>query len=115
MVLTWGGWYLNIPATDWQTNAALRITTDSLLVEEGMSYEIKYDSVNNTKVKGYFYSEYTEPSNAFIKTNYDTGSVRILKFDKVNRILSGTFSYSATRLRNGDKIKVTEGRFAIRY
>ena len=112
-----GGWYLNIPATNWIPNPpeGINIETDSLLVEEGLSYEFKYDELNNSKIKGTAFSGYGNGVNGYIKTNADTGSLRIIKFDKINRILSGTFSYSATDLSNGNKINITEGRFDIRY
>ena len=112
-----GGWYLNIPATNWipSTPEGVNIETDSLLVEEGMNYEFKYDEANNSKIKGTAFSGYGNGISGYIKTNSDTGSLRIVKFDKINRILSGTFSYSATDLSNGTKIHITEGRFDIRY
>jgi len=38
-----GGWFLNIPAMNWRAspNEAIGIATDSLLLEEGMTYEFK--------------------------------------------------------------------------
>ena len=39
-----GGWYLNIPATDWTSSIeAVNIETDSLLVVEGMTYPFEND------------------------------------------------------------------------
>jgi hypothetical protein len=112
-----GGWYLNITATNWIPNPpeGINITTDSLLVVEGFSYEFKYDVANNSTIKGTAFSGYGNGRSGYIKTNSDTGSLRIIKFDKINRILSGTFSYSATNLFNGDKIHINDGRFDIRY
>jgi hypothetical protein len=112
-----GGWYLNIPATNWVPNPpeGINIETDSLLVEEGLSYEFKYDEAANSKIKGTAFSGYGNGINGYIKTNSDTGTLRIIKFDKINRIIAGTFSYSATDLSNRTKIYITEGRFDIRY
>ncbi len=112
-----GGWYLNIPATDWQSSSipSISITTDSLLVEEGVSYEFQYDVANNSTIKGTAFSGYANGSTGYIKTNSDTGSLKVLKFDKINKILSGTFSYSATDLSSGKKINIAEGRFDIRF
>ncbi len=112
-----GGWYLNMPATNWVPNPpeGINIETDSLLVEEGLNYEFKYDATNNSKIKGTAFSGYGNGINGYIKTNSDTGSLRIIKFDKINRILAGVFSYSATDLSTGNKIYITEGRFDVRY
>ncbi len=120
---TGGGWVLNVGATNWKPSApdGMDIATDSLLVEEGHKYEFKYDLANNKPVKGCAYAGYAGKVegiagfNGYIKTNADTGSLHITKFDKTRRILAGTFAYSATNVSNGTKILVTEGRFDIRY
>src|SRR5690606_17997364 len=36
-----GGWYLNIPAFDYIARKGISIETDSLLLEEGHTYEFK--------------------------------------------------------------------------
>jgi hypothetical protein len=105
-----GGWYLNIPAVDWNTVSipAVSITTDSLLVTEGGTYTFK-------KVKGYAMAFYATGSDYFDKLDNDNGSLHIIKFDVVNRILSGTFYFIGTNRATGEKVNITEGRFDIRY
>lgn len=52
-------------------------------------------------------------------TNYQTsvllnGEIMIKKFDQVNRIISGTFSFDAVNA-SGEKVQVREGRFDMKY
>ena len=110
-----GGWYLNIPATNWIPNPTqgFNIGTDSLLLVEGMTYDFKLNS-NFQTIKGTAYASYSNGSDAYPKLNNENGSLFIKKFDQANRILSGTFFFTGTNT-SGIKISVTEGRFDIRY
>ena len=110
------GWFLNIPATDWTTNPsdAVVIQTDSLLVEEARVYEFML-TPSYQRIKGTFYTVCDIADKTFAKTTNDNGTITIKKFDQINRILSGTFFYSATNISTGEKINVTDGRFDIRY
>lgn len=49
---------------------------------------------------------------AHIDTN-GTNKVEITRFDLENRIISGTFEYDLFNRENGQKIKITEGRFDL--
>jgi hypothetical protein len=111
-----GGWYLNIPARNWipSVSEGVNIGTDSLLLTEGSTYEFKLSTTNNS-IKGTFNTFCDFNGKTYAKTASDTGSIYIQKFDQTNRILSGTFSYSATNISSGEKINITEGRFDIRY
>ena len=111
-----GGWFLNIPATNWipSTPEGVNIGTDSLLITEGNTYEFKLSSTNQP-VKGAFNTFCDFNGKTYAKTASDIGNIYIRKFDQTNRILSGTFFYSATNISTGEKINVTEGRFDIRY
>ena len=103
-----GGWYLNIPAVDLQVspNIGISVTTDSLLIQEGMVYQFK-----NTKgTAQVFYYQAIE----YHKLDNDIGELFIKKFDQINRIISGTFFFTGTN-STGEKINITEGRFDIRY
>ena len=104
-----GGWFLNIPAVDYQAkpSRSISIVTDSLLLIEGLTYEFN-TTKGNAKV---FYDSGLE---IFPKLNSDIGSLFIKKHDQALRILSGTFSFVGTN-SNGTKVKITEGRFDIRY
>ena len=104
-----GGWYLNIAALDLNpaSRPAVSITTDSLLVSEGLTYNFK-NAKGNTK------AFYVSSGNVFSKLDNDTGQLKIIKFDQLNRIISGTFSFIGTD-ENGTKVNVTEGRFDVSY
>jgi hypothetical protein len=103
-----GGWYLNIPATNWvpSTPEGVNIETDSLLVVEGMTYSFK----NQKGSPRAFYDK----GVSYVALDND-GILKITKFDQSNRILSGTFSFIGTNTTNGEKLNITEGRFDIRY
>lgn len=105
-----GGWYLNIPATNWVPNPpeGVNIGTDSLLLIEGATYLFK---AQQKGVASAFYQNGPE----FNTTDSNPGELRITKHDQQNRILSGTFFFTGTNISTGEKISVTEGRFDIRY
>ena len=109
-----GGWFLNIPAIDWASSAltAVNIATDSLLVTEGISYQIgrKKGMVSAFCMRGINSSS----ADTYNKLDTDTGSLYIQRFDQVNHIISGQFSFSATDI-NGQKVTITDGRFDIQY
>jgi hypothetical protein len=108
-----GGWFLNIPAVDYRSSLKrnINISTDSLLLTEGMIYEFK-------TTKGNARAFYTETAswglNIFPKIDSETGSLHIKKFDQTNRVLAGTFFFVGTNSQ-GQKVNITEGRFDIRY
>jgi hypothetical protein len=102
-----GGWFLNIPAIDWKSSPipGVSIETDSLLLVEGVTYPFK-------NIKGNPRAFYNK-DDTYIALDND-GSLKITKFDQINRILSGTFSFVGTS-SNAVKVNITEGRFDIRY
>ena len=103
-----GGWSLNIPAVDWVpiTPEGVNIETDSLLVNEGVTYFFK----NQKGSPRAFYDN----GASFIAMDND-GSLKITKFSPTTRIISGIFSFVGTNTANGKQINITEGRFDIRY
>ncbi|MBN8788474.1 MAG: hypothetical protein J0I84_15400 [Terrimonas sp.] len=103
-----GGWFLNIPAVDWKAspNEIVSIATDSLLIEEGVTYEFKNQ-------KGYPQAFYFK-SEKYLKRDTASGKLHITKQDRNNRILSGTFEFVGTN-NTGESVNVTEGRFDILY
>jgi hypothetical protein len=104
-----GGWYLNIPATNWIQSpiVGVNIETDSLLVVEGNTYQFK-------NIKG-FPKAFYDKSGIYNKLDSDTGELKILKFDISNRILSGTFFFIGTNQTTGQKVDISEGRFDIKF
>jgi hypothetical protein len=106
-----GGWFLNIPATDWKDNnlQAIDITTDSLFVTENNTYPFK------RRAKGFANAAYSYGSKYYEISQTDTGQLEITKNDPSQRILSGRFWFNGTDKETGEKIEVREGRFDIVY
>ncbi|HEU5366050.1 MAG TPA: DUF6252 family protein [Hanamia sp.] len=52
---------------------------------------------------------------AFDTSVYRKGKLVITKFDKLNQILSGTFDFTLYKSDCGDSIKITAGRFDLKY
>lgn len=104
-----GGWYLNIGAANRVDNPkiSIGIITDSLRLIEGSLYELK-------RMKGYAYGDCLSDIT-FLRMNAgDLGNLFVTKHDTIQRILSGRFSFTASR-STGEKVNITEGRFDIRY
>lgn len=110
-----GGWYLNIPATNWvpASPEGIRIQTDSLLLVEGQTYQFQLSSAYQP-IKGTANAVYYNGSNSYAKLNIESGALSIKKFDKTKRILSGTFFFTGTN-PSGQKVQVTDGRFDTVY
>jgi len=108
-----GGWHLNIPAYNYSTKKGVSIETDSLLLVEGMTYQFK----TTIGTANAFYRENTSDGGVSVypKFDNDSGSIFISKFDQLNRILSGTFSFIGTNATTGLTVNITEGRFDIHY
>ena len=103
-----GGWFLNIPATNWKSSPieSIHIETDSLLVEEGATYDFKNQ-------KGYPRAFYFK-TTTYLKGDTASGRLHITKHDRNNRILSGTFEFAGTN-NSGENVHITDGRFDIVY
>lgn len=104
-----GGYFLNIPATDWRPNPTegVNIETDSLLLEEGKTYPFK-----TTKGSAQaFYSSGAE----YRKRDQDAGELTITRFDRTQGILAGRFHFVGTNKSTGQQVHVTEGRFDVRF
>jgi hypothetical protein len=63
---------------------------------------------------GYFVKRRLTPSNEWITSSTNTGTVTITRFDPANHIVSGTFQFNGGSLYTaGDIISITEGRFDL--
>jgi len=57
-----------------------------------------------------------QPSKSYLTNPTHSGYIIITRFDKPNRIISGTFEFTAEELNgSGETVKVTDGRFDIQY
>ena len=102
-----GGWWLNLSAANREEAKGVYIRTDTLLLLEGNSYVLK-------KQKGFPSAEHSNGLFDYLITNNDTGNLVVTKHDQTQRILSGRFSFTASR-STGEKVTITKGRFDIRY
>jgi hypothetical protein len=50
----------------------------------------------------------------YMTSSMHTGKVQFTRIDTINRIVSGTFEFSAIDKNTGKTIKVTDGRFDIK-
>ena len=103
------GYFLNIPATDWAAKPieAVRISTDSLLVQEGKTYPFRTS-------KGSAQAEYHATVD-YTKLNPDDGELTITRFDPTRGIISGRFHFVGTDNSTGRQVNVTDGRFDVRF
>ncbi|MGZ5190125.1 MAG: DUF6252 family protein [Flavisolibacter sp.] len=64
---------------------------------------------------GYFIKRKLMPLNDWITTNQFTGNVVVTKYDSTNKIVAGTFSFTAGSTDNtAEPLVVTEGRFDVK-
>lgn len=105
------GYMFRVSASDWkgQNKPSIGLGTYSLELKEGTVYPLGEPSV-----VGKAYGEYTKIAPVGLE-NYSivsplTGEMRITKFDKQKRIVSGTFWFDAVNAA-GEKVEVREGRF----
>ncbi len=69
---------------------------------------------NGTSSYAYYVKRNFTPEDEWITSSSHTGTVTITKFDAVNKIVSGTFEFSAGSLYNAGILAVTEGRFDLK-
>ncbi|OBX26570.1 hypothetical protein LX77_00850 [Gelidibacter algens] len=68
---------------------------------------------NNSLMKGQYYND---EENCFYFTNQShTGFLKITKLDKINFIVSGSFEFQSVSEDCTDSIKITDGRFDLKY
>lgn len=104
-----GGYYLNITAFDWQTASVdgVQLGTDSLLVEQGKTYQFK-TSLGNAQAL-------TLLSSRYLKLDQDPGELTVTRFDPTQHIISGRFDFVATDQTTGKQVRVTDGRFDVNF
>jgi hypothetical protein len=65
---------------------------------------------------GYYVKRNITPQNEWSTSASYTGTVTITKFDRTNRIASGSFQFNAINMYNTpEPLTVTEGRFDVKY
>jgi len=110
-----GGYYFQLKAINKgsSTNYSIGIFTDSLKIENNVSYTLK--TKNEKKgIYGIYSVSEIQGLISYITNNTYTGELKITKFDETNQIVSGTFWFDAVD-SNGEKVEVREGRFDMPY
>jgi hypothetical protein len=70
---------------------------------------------NQNASYGYYIKRKIIPEGEWITSSLHTGSVTITRYDTANKIISGTFEFTAGSIDNSaDAITVTEGRFDVK-
>ena len=65
---------------------------------------------------GYYVKRNMTPLNEWITSSTQGGTVTVTKFDLTNRIIAGTFQFTANNLYNTPELlTVTEGRFDLKF
>ena len=75
---------------------------------------------NVVRPSGLSYAHYIKrtitPEEEYLTSSQYTGTVEVTRFDRVNRIISGTFQFTAGSLSQaGQTLTVTDGRFDVKF
>jgi len=109
-------YYVVISGTNNGTNSvqSVGVYTDSLKISEGQKY-VLMNRINGNASADYFWGASGGNNSLYRTNNYGkSGELFISKLDTNNQIMSGTFWFNAVD-KNGDSVKVTGGRFDLRY
>ena len=91
----------------------ISIGGDSIELVENSVYPLVKKGVGN------YFGEYvltTENSyTPFITSQISQGELWIKKFDIMNKIVSGTFWFTAIDPTSGKKVEITDGRFDMKF
>lgn len=103
-------WSLAITAGQYKDRPTetIQIGTDSLLLESGITYQFGAGS-------GKPFVIYTFGGEPFQFKPEKAGELFITKHDKDARILSGRFWFNIYSLKDSSLVRVTDGRFDVRY
>lgn len=101
---------------EYNMEIVLRNVSDS----SGNIISIKINSNEDLSITDYelndsdFNRGYYRKSVSYYTDSENTGILTITKFDKANKIISGTFSFKAKN-QNGTVVNITEGRFDKKF
>lgn len=76
------------------------------------TYQLKEELVNN------YFGEYNIGGGITFSgssTTENPGTLTITRFDPINFIISGTFSFKAKEIYTGEIVEITDGRFDMQY
>jgi hypothetical protein len=110
---------INRPA-QYETNISgsfINGNTDYVIINILFKNENKTDYLigfnNDNSPKGQYYDI---DKNTFWRTDsIRGGGIKLLRYDTLNQIISGTFFFDCINKETGDVLKITEGRFDMHY
>jgi hypothetical protein len=97
------------------THTSFSFTFDHIDLKTGNTFQLVDFQPDKTNAAMVFYNGPNKQAGAdYHITPPLTGTLQVLKFDPVQKIFSGTFSYEAINSL-GEKVSVTNGRFDLKF
>ena len=93
---------------------SIALGADSLRISQGGKYILNKSQRGMATARYVYYSSCSTSENIYATGLDSSGELFITKLDSINQIVSGTFWFQAVNDR-GDTVKVTDGRFDMRY
>lgn len=119
---------LSVSVDDSYKNGTFNITAYKILSDSNKQYlalgiadSLNFQSIPVTIKLGKplfglsYTNSYCRYDSFFDTLTYAYGQLEISKFDKTNRIISGTFFATLFKANCGDTIKITDGRFDMKF
>lgn len=105
-----GGYYFGLGADDDNSLPQhIYLKLDNIEIEEGSSYNLIEDNGNSAYAGAGF--RFTNQSFGVYTNSQFSGELIITKFDREERIVSGTFWFDLKHPLTGDTVKFRKGRF----
>lgn len=111
------GWFFTTSVTQYTANRfiTLEIGTDSLQLVQGITYVISALDPDGGNAYGTYTLQFSSGFEFLNASPHGSGSLYISKLDEVNKIISGTFSFTVYYSSGVLAATISEGRFDIRY
>jgi Family of unknown function (DUF6252) len=109
------GFYFHVSGSDLNNSSFaynVNINCDSVKISENQSYTLSNAKKGNS-VGAYLIVSIAK-NNEYATNVALTGQLIVKKFDEINHIASGTFWFNAVNTL-GDTVKITDGRFDMKY
>ncbi len=116
-IYTNGGYYFLVTvsnSSDPNYLYSLTLSTNMQSIREGQNIKLE-NNHSPGKACGLYGYLFGTSSIDYETTTTVNGQLYISKLDTIKQIVSGTFFFNAINLTKGDTIRVTDGRFDMRY
>ena len=110
------GWFFSTSVSvSGNRYTSVEIGTDSLQLLQGANYQISALDPDGGNAYGIYFIDKTTGFELFNAAPQGSGNLFITKLDEVNKIISGTFSFTCYNNLGILAATITEGRFDVRY